>query len=162
MELIRKIRNGIEKVQISLGVVFIAIFLITILIQIASSFLGIAVTWSEDIAKNSFIWAVFMGAAWGVSRNEHFAFTSINDKLTGKKKIIHQMFIHLISLGFTILMIRYGLEATIKFWNYKWVYIPDFKMGYVWLSLPVTGVTMSTYLITHILEGFFKLREVGE
>ena len=31
---------------------------------------------------------------------------------------------------------------------------PQFKMGYVWMSLPVSGITMTFYLLMHILEKF--------
>ena len=161
MEGIRKLRNFIEKIQIRLGAVFIAIFLATILLQIIARFTSIPVTWSEDVAKYSFVWAVFMGSAWAVGRNEHFAFTAIVDKLKGNKKIIHQLIIHLITLIFTIAMIKYGMDVTTKFWNYTWPNIPTFTMGYVWMSLPVTGITMTMYLIMHVVEGLLLLKKGG-
>lgn len=161
MESIRKLRNFIVQVQIKIGAIFIAIFLSTILLQIFTRIASIPATWSEDVCKYSFVWAVFMGSAWAVGRNEHFAFTAVVDKLSGNKKIIHQIIIHLITMIFTIAMIKYGIEVTIKFWNYKWLNIPDFKMGYVWMSLPITGATMTFYLVMHVIEGVLVLRKGG-
>ncbi len=161
MDGIRKIRGLIEKVQIALGGVFISIFLGTILIQIVSRYVKIPVTWSEDVAKYSFIWAVFMGSAWAVARNEHFTFTALGDKLKGKRKIIHGIVISLITMIFTIAMIKYGFDVTLKFWNYNWPNVPTFKMGYVWMSLPVTGITMTFYLVLHVIENLILLKKGG-
>ncbi|HHV38416.1 MAG TPA: TRAP transporter small permease [Tepidimicrobium sp.] len=161
MDKIRKIRSTVEKIQITLGTIFISIFLLTILLQIGSRVLKIAITWSEDVAKYSFIWAVFMGAAWAVANNQHFAFTALGDKLKGRKKIIYNIVIYAIMLIFTFSMLRYGVNVTQKFWNYKWPNVPQFTMGYVWISLPITGTTMTFYLIMHILENILILKEGG-
>lgn len=161
MEGIRKLRNFVEKVQIKVGAGFIAIFLATIILQIIARFAKIPVTWSEDVAKYSFVWAVFMGSAWAVGRDEHFAFTALGDKLKGNKKIILSIIIHLVSLVFTIAMTKYGFDVTLKFWNYLWANIPTFKMGYVWMSLPITGITMSFYLIMHVVEGILLVKKGG-
>lgn len=159
MEAIRKIRDVIINIQIKLGAIFIAIFLGTILLQIVARFAKIPVTWSEDVAKYSFVWAVFMGSAWAVGRNEHFAFTALGDKLTGEKKLIHTIIIHLITMFFTIAMFKYGIDVTVKFWNYNWLNIPEFKMGYVWMSLPITGATMTLYLVMHVVENILVLKK---
>lgn len=161
MESIRKIRNSIEQLQIKIGAIFIALFLATILLQIYARVTNIPVTWSEDVAKYSFVWAVFMGSAWAVGRDEHFAFTALGDKLKGDKKIILSIVIHLVSLIFTIAMTKYGFDVTLKFWNYTWANIPTFKMGFVWMSLPITGITMSFYLVMHVIEGILLLKKGG-
>ena len=161
MEKIRKIHSTVEKVQIILGTIFISIFLLTILLQIGSRIFKISITWSEDVAKYSFVWAVFMGASWAVGSNQHFAFTGLRDKLKGRKRIIYNIIIFSIILIFTLSMTKYGIDVTKKFWNYKWPNTPQFKMGYVWMSLPVSGITMTFYLLMHILENILILKEGG-
>ena len=52
-----------ERIQLVVGVACLSIFLLTILIQVFSRYLGISVMWSEEVANFSFIWAVFMGAS---------------------------------------------------------------------------------------------------
>lgn len=161
MERIRKIRSTVERAQIFIGALFISIFLLTVLLQILSRYLKLTVIWSEDVAVYSFIWAVFMGASWAVGRNEHFAFTALGDKLKGRAKLIYNIIIYLISMIFTIAIIKYGVDVTLKFWNYKWPNVPSLKMGYVWMSLPATGISMTFYLIMHVIEDVLKLREGG-
>ncbi|HHY13111.1 MAG TPA: TRAP transporter small permease [Thermoanaerobacterales bacterium] len=161
MGIIKKIYQTIEKVQLALGTIFISIFLLTILLQIGSRMMKIPITWSEDVTKYSFVWAVFMGASWAVANDQHFAFTPLRNKLKGRKRIIYNIIICIIVLLFTVSMARYGIEVTRKFWNYKWPNTPQLKMGYIWLSLPVSGITMSFYLIVHILENLINLKKGG-
>lgn len=149
----------VEKLQMLTGIIFISTFLVTIISQIILRYLKISAMWTEDVIKNSFIWAVFMGASVMVNHKEHFSFTSLADKLTGDKKIIHNIFISAIMLIFTIATTYYGYIVTDKFWNYQWTNIPNFRMGWIWLCLPISGITMTLYLISQIVENIKILKK---
>ncbi|MGL6169124.1 MAG: TRAP transporter small permease [Fusobacteriaceae bacterium] len=155
----KRLVNSIEKLQMSAGIIFISTFLITIISQIIFRYLEISAMWTEDIIKNSFIWAVFMGASVMVNHKAHFSFTSLADKLTGDKKIMHDIFVSAVMLIFTTATIYYGYIVTDKFWNYQWTNIPNFKMGWTWLCLPISGVTMTFYLISQIVENIKILKK---
>ena len=148
----KKLVNIIEKIQMSAGVLFITTFLTTILMQIVLRILQISAMGTEDIIKNSFIWAVFMGASVMVNHKAHFSFTSLADKLTGNKKVLHEILVCAIMLVFSLAIAYYGYLVTDRFWHYQWSNIPSFKMGWTWMCLPVSGVTMSIYLMYQIYE----------
>ncbi|MGN0354790.1 MAG: TRAP transporter small permease [Muricoprocola sp.] len=149
----KKFLEKMEKVQIAIAAVFLFIFLCAVVIQITTRYLGIAATWTEDVAMYSFIWAVFMGAATQVYEKKHFAFTSIADALKSEKaKSILNIIIAALMLFFSILMVYYGWLVTKQFWNYTWVNIPQFKRGPTWLCLPLCGLTSSIYLVCQIIE----------
>lgn len=125
----------------------------SVVIQMGCRYAGIAAIWTEDVSMYAFIWAAFMGAAAMVYEKQHFAFTSVSDKLTNEKlKKILGIVIALIMLVVSILMFYYGFRVTIQFWNYRWVSIPDFKRGPTWLCIPVCGATSALYLIGQIAE----------
>ena len=63
----------LEKVQIGVGAAFLFLFLLTVVVQMLSRYLGIAATWTEDVSMYSFIWAVFMGAGAMVYEKRYFA-----------------------------------------------------------------------------------------
>lgn len=146
-----------ERIQLVVGVACLSIFLLTILIQVFSRYLGISVMWSEEVANFSFIWAVFMGASIMHNKQEHFKFTMIADKLTGKKKIALDIFNNLILLTFNLLIFYYGVETVLNFWDYTWVSLP-LKMGYVWLCIPIMGFSMSIYTLSHLIGNVRQLR----
>ena len=155
----KKIVVQIKNIQMMAGVIFISIFLITILLQIILRVVEISAMWTEDVIKNSFVWAVFMGAAVMVAEKEHFSFTTFADKFKGKKKILLEISVCSIMSVFSLAMFYYGVIVTNKFWNYQWANIPTFKMGFAWLCLPICGATMTIYLFYQILENIMKIKK---
>ncbi|MFS0674070.1 TRAP transporter small permease [Ornithinibacillus sp. 179-J 7C1 HS] len=141
----------LERIQIAIGLLFLSLFFIVILYQIATRHLGISATWTVEMATNSFIWATFMGAAIMVNRREHFNFDILLKKLTGKKKITLTIFNDLILILFNIALFIYGIKVCQQFWNYNWTSIPELKMGYVWIAIPIMGGTMVIYSVSHII-----------
>ncbi len=148
----------IEKVQLALGVTCLSIFFIAILIQVFARYFGIPVIWTEEVANYSFIWAVFMGASVMLNHRQHFKFDGFQKKLKGKARLSLDIFVDIILLVFNILIFYYGLIVTSKFWNYNWVSLPDIKMGYVWLCIPIMGATMTIYVADHIIGHINKFR----
>ncbi|MGD1821901.1 MAG: TRAP transporter small permease [Pleomorphochaeta sp.] len=142
----------LNKLHIFISAIFLAIFLITVLLQVVSRLLGIAILWTQDVAMYSFIWSVFMGGTAMVYPERHFAFTSLVDKLNNEKykRIIH-LIIVLFMLVFLALMFYYGTIVTKRFWNYKWVNLPSMKRGWTWLCLPVSSTLGCIYLIEKVI-----------
>ena len=159
----KKALGYLQKVQILAGGIFLSIFLGSVVIQMACRYMGIAAVWTEDVSMYSFIWAAFMGAAAMVYEKQHFAFTSIIDKLKDENvKTILSIIIAIIMLVVSVLMFYYGCRLTKQFWNYRWVNIPDFKRGPTWLCIPVCGATSTLYLIGQIMESVNSLKKGGK
>jgi TRAP-type C4-dicarboxylate transport system permease small subunit len=157
----KKAIDLLQKLQLIVGSIFLTIFFITVVFQVSSRYLGIATTWTEEIAMYSFIWAVFMGAGAMVYEKRHFAFTSLSDVIKNKTvKRLLSIVISTIMLMFAVLMVKYGSQVTKQFWNYRWISIPMLKRGITWLCLPICGATSMIYLlylivddIKHIMKG---------
>lgn len=67
----KKAISMLQQIQIAVGGFFLMIFLLTVVYQMLSRYLGIAATWTEDVSMYSFIWAVFMGAGAMVLEKKH-------------------------------------------------------------------------------------------
>lgn len=158
--MIRKIISTLQRLQVVAGTICLFIFLVAVLIQIFSRYLGIAVTWTEDVSLYAFIWAVFMGASAMVFEGKHFAFTSLSDNIKSpalKRGI--SILISVFILVFAVLILFYGMRITRQFWNYRWVTIPAFKRGPVWLCLPIAGGMMTVYALYHIVCDMVKFKK---
>ncbi len=151
----------LEKIQLAVGVISLSIFFIAIIIQIVTRHLGIAVIWTEEVANYSFIWSVFMGASVAVNKREHFAFDFLLQKLQGVSKTTLFIVIDSIVLLFALALLYYGIEVVQNFWNYNWAALPAMKMGYVWISIPIMGLTMSIYCINHLINSFKEFKGRG-
>lgn len=154
----KKAVDYLQKLQLTIGVLFLSIFFVIVVLQVCARYLGFATTWTEEVAMYSFIWAVFMGASAMVYEKRHFAFTSLNENLKSEKlKNILSIIISIIMLIFSLLIIKYGIEITRQFWNYKWISLPKLTRGITWICLPICGLTSTIYLIELIIEDFGKI-----
>ncbi|MFD1849588.1 TRAP transporter small permease [Oceanobacillus bengalensis] len=156
--------QALEKLQITVGVLFLTVFFVVILLQIITRYLGISVLWTEEVANYSFIWAIFMGAAVMVNRREHFNFDFIIRKLTGKKKVSLNIFNDLVLIAFNACILVLGIQVVREFWNYTWATIPEMKMGYIWIAIPIMAGTMIIYSVSHLMDHLKanKAKEVSE
>lgn len=154
----------LERIQLILGVLFLCTFFVAIVIQITTRHLGISVIWTEELANYSFIWAVFMGAAVMVNRKDHFTFDLMQRKLKGKSRLFLTMFIDLVLIAFNVGIFYFGLQVVSQFWNYTWASLPQIKMGYVWISIPIMAGTMIIYSLGHVVDSIKALtgKEVSE
>ncbi|WP_226582123.1 TRAP transporter small permease [Halobacillus litoralis] len=154
----------LERIQLTIGVLFLITFFVTIIIQVMTRFMGVSAVWTEEVATYSFIWSVFMGAAVMLNRREHFQFDFLLKKLKGKGKNSLYLLNDLILLAFCFAIFFYGIEVCQNFWNYNWVSLQQLKMGYVWISVPIMGGTMVIYTIAHIIRNVknFNTEEVAE
>lgn len=153
----QKIINYIEKVQLILGAIFLVIFVIATLLQVSTRYLGISATWTEELAVNTFIWAMMLGAAVMVRQKQHFSFGFLASYLSDRKSAFLIIFQNIILIAFCALCFVYSSEITQEFWNSKWVSIPQLKQGYVWLVLPITFMTMIIYVIEDSIKQINKL-----
>ena len=156
--------NVLEKVQIITGVTFLCIFFLVIMLQIVTRHLGISVIWTEEVANYSFIWGIFMSAAVMVNRREHFNFDFLIRKLNGKKRMSLSIFNDLVLIVFNSCILLLGLQVVTEFWNYTWATIPEMKMGYVWIAIPLMAGTMIIYSVSHLIDHVqaAKVKEVSE
>jgi TRAP-type transport system small permease protein len=151
----------LEKIQMTIGAIFLLIFFAAIMVQIITRHLGISVIWTEEVANYSFIWSVFMGASVMVSKREHFSFDFLIGKLKGKSKLSLLIVIDAVILLFSFALFYYGIETVQNFWNYNWTSIPELKMGYVWISIPIMGATMMIYSGNQLLSSIKAFRGRG-
>ncbi|MGX8794174.1 TRAP transporter small permease [Oceanobacillus sp. M60] len=153
----KKFIQALEKVQIIIGVLFLCVFFFVIVLQILTRHLGISIIWTEEAANYSFIWAVFMGAAVMVNRREHFNFDYLQRKFQGKKRIYLSLFNDSVLIIFNVCVFLLGLQVVNEFWNYTWSTLPNMKMGYIWIAIPIMAGTMLIYTLSHMIQHVQKL-----
>lgn len=151
--------KALEKVQITAGVVFLCVFFVVIMLQIVTRYMGVSVIWTEEVANYSFIWAIFMGAAVMVNRREHFNFDFFQRKLQGKRRVSLSIFNDLVLIVFNIFIFLLGMQVVVEFWNYTWATIPEMKMGYIWIAIPIMAATMIIYSLSHLMDHMKALKE---
>lgn len=141
----------------------IMIFLVTAMMlslfwQVFTRFvLKVPATWTEEIARYTFIYLVMIGAALGVKNSVHFGMTMVSDKLHGRVRDLYQRFvINGIIMICAIFLVYYGIEFT-RMYGMNRV-SPTFltPMAWVFGIVPVSGFLMIIFSFQNMIYGDFS------
>jgi TRAP-type C4-dicarboxylate transport system permease small subunit len=119
------------------------IMLISTLAGVADRlFLGIGMSWTDELARFALVWTSFLAAAIALQHQRHFAFTIIFDRLGSAGRIG----VGLLILTGLVVLAWYGIRLTVAVTvqtspslgiAMSWVYaaVPVFALVSIWLFL---------------------------
>lgn len=148
-----------------LGVVLIALMgiaVVNVLWQVFTRFvLNDPSAFTEELARFLLIWVGVLGAGYGVGQHDHLALELLPEYLTGRSqqwlKIAIQGFVILFALA---VLVGGGLRlAYIQFTLGQTSASLGLPIGYVYLVLPLSGLVMIFYAVSHISGSLRVLRE---
>lgn len=149
-----KIVDVLEYIQMRIAALFLCVFVISVALQVATRYIpGVSFPWTEAVSNYSFIWAVLMGSAIMVRKQEHFRLDILYERLTGVKRQLNNLFIHLLVSLFGLVMFYYGIKLTVEFWSWTVMSLPSLKQGYVWMAMPISGFTIIIYSLQNLISG---------
>lgn len=155
----KKAADKLERIQCLFSMVLFMIFLACIIVQILTRYVPfIKITWTEEISVYTFIWAILMGTAVMLRRNEHFAFDFFRSRVTGKAKLATETFIYTVIIVFSLYVSYSGVQLTRQFWNWNLTSLPMVSQRYTWSSLIVCGLTMAFYSLSNLIEEYGKYK----
>jgi len=105
MKIIHWLDRHIEEVLL---VLFTTIMVAVIFLQVVMGQLDSSLSWTEELARYSFIWLVYIGISYGVKKDRHIKVDVLLLVLKNKGKIILTIIANLLFIAFAIFVIRYG------------------------------------------------------
>lgn len=103
-------------------------------------------SWTEELARYSFIWWSFIGAAYVVRLNGHLGMDILVNTLPLGGRVFLQKLVFLVSLVFMVLVTYTGVRITIRQAGQEGTILP-ISMAWVYLIVPLTGAIMALYLL---------------
>lgn len=145
------LRNGLNKVLEFICCVLLALMTIFATWQVASRYVfSNPSTVTEELVLICFVWMGLLGAAYLFGKQEHMAMTFLFDKLSEKNQSKVKLFYEVIIMAFAVLVLVFGG------WNMSQLSMGQLSsslqipMGYVYLALPLSGITTVIYNILNI------------
>lgn len=125
----------------------VAILIVPVSIQIFSRYTALipAYIWTEEMSRFFFIWMVMIGAIIGVRERLHFDVDIWSD-LSPRANAVLRMVANLFVLGFTGVMIYWGIEFTQFGWN-QTSELADLPMWLIFIAWPLTGISWLLFLV---------------
>lgn len=106
-----------------------------------------------EFLRFSLVWFSLLAGAYVVGKKSHIAITFLSDRLKGNKKLILEITIQASFIVFAFIMLFGGIKAV----SLTMAQISpslSLPMGYVYLSLPVSGVLILLYCLFNLLDLF--------
>ncbi len=156
--LINAVINRFAKLLEKIMIVLVTAMMLSLFWQVFTRFvIKVPATWTEEIARYTFIYLVMIGAALGVKNSAHFGMTMVSDKLHGRVRDLYQRFvINGIIMICAIFLVYYGIEFT-RMYGMNRV-SPTFltPMAWVFGIVPFSGFLMIVFSFQNMIYGDFS------
>ncbi|GAE33736.1 TRAP transporter small permease [Halalkalibacter akibai] len=154
MKLVKWIDDHIEEVFL----VILSVIMVTVIFaQVIMRYVfGSSLAWSEELARYSFIWIVYIGISYGVKKQRHIKVDIFLLALKDKGRIVLNIIANLLFLSFAIFVIRYGYDIASQLLAFgQKSPANQIPMGFVYLATPV-GMGLTAIRLIQNLIGLFK------
>lgn len=155
--MLKKLDDHFEE---SLIVLLMAAMTVLIIVQIFMRYVvQESLTWSEELARYLFVWATYLGVAYGVKKNAHICVEAVTAYLPARIKTITYIVAQVIFLLFAALVVREGFVLSMKIFKFGQSSAAlGMPMGVIYLAPTVGFALVFIRLIQNIVAGFKRLK----
>lgn len=140
------LRKRLDKVLEFICCTLLALMTILVTWQVVSRYvLNNPSTVTEELVLFSFVWMGLLGGAYLFGKNEHMAMTFLFDKLSEKNQIKVSIFFELVIMAFAVFILVFGGWNMSKLSMGQLSSSLQIPMGYIYLALPLSGITTMIY-----------------
>lgn len=137
----------ISRILDNLGVILFVLVIINVVIQIISRYIFHSPTiWTEELARYTFVWIVFVGAVMVMRDGEHIVVDVLINILPKKVKKPIAVTVKITSIIFLIVLAYFGFKMVIDNLNYT-SYILHLPMWLIQACVPLASIGMIIYMI---------------
>jgi TRAP-type C4-dicarboxylate transport system permease small subunit len=148
-----KLKEKLDQFLRVLIAVFMGVMVINVTWQVFSRYiLGDPSSFTDELARYSMIWLGLAGAAYVSGKNGHLAIDILPEKLSGKKLLYLQFFIHLTVIFFGAVIMVWGggnLVYITQVLQQKSATL-QIPLSWVYGIIPLSGVLVVYYHLFHI------------
>lgn len=131
------------------------IMCISVALGVFARFFEVALVWTDELARYTFIWSVLLGSVVAFKHKKHIAIDLIGNffpKSIGH--VIHGL-IHVGLLILFFILVRYGWILTLQTWNVPTTSL-QIPTGLVYLSVPLSCFLLIIYTLKELYQTTFK------
>lgn len=154
---IEKIENVLKRIIVLFGDIALIILLSCCVLQVFTRYvLNDSLTWTEELARFSFMYVSFLGAALCVNAGTHARITVLVDFVPRPVQLVFEYIGYVIILICAYVMVTqgFGLLATVGVQKSPMLKIP---MSVFYAACPIGAVFMAIYSFLKILHGIAHL-----
>lgn len=135
-----------------ISIVLLSFLVIVVFLQVVSRTVGVPLPWTEEAARFTFIWLIFIGGIITVARGMNITFDLVLDSLPDRIWKPVFIFVNIVSVIFLIVVMYTGFQLAMQTMN-QHSSVLRIPMGFLYGAIPIGCLGM---LIVQI-DSFFKL-----
>jgi TRAP-type transport system small permease protein len=145
--------DPLEAVLMILCGVCIAMFTLSVLLDVITRTIGAPWLWLQQVTTAFFAWGVFVGMAAATRRNDHFYLTEITKRMTGAPRTAIEIINRLVVLVVSVLLVWCGAQnALLDLGSYR---MPSLVPLTVYTAIvPIAGVLVFLFTIEQLVNGW--------
>ncbi len=160
----RSIKKVLDRSLELLVIAVVAVLVVDVLWQVFTRFiLKNPSTWTEELARFMLIWVSLLGAAVALGRGAHLGIDYFVGKLSSGKRLYTEIFVFLCVSAFSLaVMVAGGIKLVSNTLEMGQVSPAlGWKMGYVYLAVPISGFFLVLYSVIGLVERLVQLFKGG-
>lgn len=144
------------------GITTAIVMTMMIFLQVIYRYLiGDSLSFSEELARYMFIWSVAMGSALALKTRSHIGVEILVERLPKSLAYPAKSVASIVNLLFFALLIWYGFDMVVETMDQESAAL-SLPMGYVYLSVPLSGIVLFICEIKNTLDDFFGSKGTDE
>lgn len=148
----KKIMNQLLEI---IGAVLLLAMVGVVLWQVFSrTVLGNPNTVTEEFVRFGLVWFAMLSSAYVVGQKAHLAVTILSEKLTGTRSWVLEIVVQTLFLLFATIIMVYGGMNAVTLTMGQLSPSLGISMGYVYLSVPVSGCLIVVYSLINLIDTF--------
>jgi TRAP-type C4-dicarboxylate transport system permease small subunit len=129
------------------------IMVISMFFQVVTRYaMGTGIPWTEELARFSNVWLIFLGAAMLVFYDEHIKVTILDSILKGAALKAVIIFRDIVYIAYSLVVIKIGI-STLSIVSKQTSANMLLPMNYIYVAIPVGGLLTILYYVYRYLPG---------
>jgi TRAP-type C4-dicarboxylate transport system permease small subunit len=155
--LLRQLDRAVMAVAVMLWIVFFVSVALQVFVRYV---LALPLPWTEEVAREAFIWCSLLTASVIVGQDRHFTITVAIDRLPDRARLAVRLVGSLLCLLFCVVLMDVGGA-----WSWRMRFatpsVLELPQGVVYAIIPFAGFYMALHLVARIGAQFSALRGRG-
>lgn len=153
MEVLHKIRKGIDTVLSSVCVLLFAVMVIVGTYQIVTRFVfNSPSTVSEELLTYTFAWMAMLASAYVFGKRDHMKMSFVVDKLPEGKRRVLDIIIEVLIVVFAAAVLIYGGITIMNLTMTQKTASLGVSQGIVYAVMPLSGILIAVYGVLNIAD----------
>ena len=155
--MVERIRKGLLYTEWALAGTFLSIMTSCVFLEVLARYvLHLSLSWPEEVARFTFIWASLLGASIALERKKLHDIDIMFDRLPGGVRAFVALGVNLLVICILVVFVVYGAKLTALV-HLQVSPAMEIRMSYVYSAIPFAASLMLISQAFNTIETFFQL-----